>query len=107
MEKMDDAAFATLADQVFKRVLAAVDSLEPEIAEADRAGDVVTVLLRGKRKCILNTQRPTHQLWLACGTQAWHFGHKDGMWQDDKGRGELFAILGEVVKAEAGVALAF
>jgi CyaY protein len=104
---MDDAAFAKLADDVFKRVLAAVDSQEPEIAEADRAGDVVTVLLRGKRKCIMNTQRPTHQLWLACGTQAWHFGFKDDTWQDDKGRGELFAILRDVVKTETGVALTF
>jgi CyaY protein len=104
---MDDATFAKLADEVFKRVLAAVDVQEPEVAEADRAGDVVTMLLKGKRKCILNTQRPTHQLWLACGTQAWHFDHKDGAWLDDKGRGELFSVLSAVVKTEAGLGLSF
>lgn len=102
---MDETTFSQLADEVFKRVLAAVDAQDPEDAEADRSGDVVTVLLRGKKKCVLNTQRPTRQLWLACGTQAWHFDYKDGGWSDDKGRGELFVVLRDVVKREAGLSL--
>jgi CyaY protein len=104
---MDEPTFAVLADAVFKRVLNAVDQIDAEDAEADRAGDVLTILLRSKKKCILNTQRPTRQLWLACGTKAWHFDFANDRWTADKAPGdELYATLRGIVKEETSRDLA-
>jgi CyaY protein len=110
---IDEAVFAKLADAAFRRVLSAIDGVDAEDAEVDRAGDVVTIVLRGKKKCILNTQRPTRQLWLAYGTHAWHFNYVEsaqpdaGAWQDDKGRGELFATLSVILKEETKLDVSF
>ena len=62
------------------------------------AGDVITLTFASGKKAVLNTQRPTRQLWLAANARAWHFGWDDASktWRDDKGEGvELFAYLGQ------------
>jgi CyaY protein len=102
---MEENEFSKLADAVFKRLITAIDAHDAEDIEVDRAGDVLTIVLRGAKKCILNTQKPTRQLWLACGTTAWHFDYRAGVWQDDKGRGALDAILAEIIQKESGLAI--
>lgn len=106
---MDERRYLDLADAALKRVLAAFDDVDLDDADVDGAGDVVTITLRGGRKVVLNTQRPTRQLWLAGAGRAWHFSYDESRarWLDDKGLGdELFTTLARLC-AEAGVSARF
>lgn len=107
--RMDERRYLDLADVALKRVIAAFDDVDLDQADVDSAGDVVTITLRGSKKVVLNTQRPTRQLWLAGGGRAWHFSYDEGgqRWLDDKGHGdELYGTLGRLC-SEAGVPARF
>ncbi|MCG8557687.1 MAG: iron donor protein CyaY [Proteobacteria bacterium] len=104
---MDEQAYLHLADATFGRLMDALSDVDPEVVDCERAGDVVTLTFADGRRSVLNTQRPTRQLWLAGGESAWHFSYQSttGRWIDDKGRGELFAILGRLVRDASGLEL--
>ena len=106
---MDEQAYLRLADEAFGRVERACDEFDTTEVDCERAGDVVTLAFANGRRCIMNTQRPTKQLWLACGSSAWHFDYaENGTWLDDKARGEeFFQTIADIVKREAGVELSF
>lgn len=107
---MDEATYANLADGTFTKIVRALDALDAEDVDCDRAGDVLTLTFKSGKRCIVNTQRPTRQVWLAFGTQAWHFSY-DGdksAWLDDKGRpGDLLSTLAGIVKGESGQSPSF
>jgi CyaY protein len=107
---VDEKTFQRLADEAFRAIGDAFDDVDAEFVDCEVAGDVVTLTFSGGKKCIVNTQRPTRQIWLAAAARAWHFSWDDAArhWVDDKGRGdELFATIGRVVKEGAGVDVAF
>lgn len=106
---MDEHAYLRLADAAFSRVERACDAFDTTEVDCERAGDVLTLAFPNGRRCIINTQRPTKQIWLACGSSAWHFDHTAaGTWLDDKGRGEeFFQTIVAIAKREAGVDLSF
>jgi CyaY protein len=57
---------------------------------------------------VVNTQRPTRQLWLAANARAWHFSYDPTgkRWVDDKGGTvELFQQIRTVTKDLAGLDL--
>ena len=61
-------------------------------------------------KCIVNTQRPTRQIWLAARARAWHFAYDEQrqQWLDDKGTGaELFSTVAHVLKEGSNVDVRF
>ena len=64
-------------------------------------GDVLTIAFKNGVKAVLNTQRPTRQLWLAARANAWHFDYDAATdrWVDDKGKGHelLETLLGRRV----------
>ena len=73
-----------------------------------KAGDVVTLTFANGKKCVVNTQRPTRQIWLAANARAWHFSYEEasGKWLDDKGQNvELLAQVAAIVKEHANVDL--
>ena len=106
---MDEKRFQHMADEVYRAVERAFEDVDPDVVDCEVAGDVLTLGFPGGRRCVLNTQRPTRQLWLAANARAWHFSFDEGAkaWMDDKGRGELFATLSSAVKEAAGVEVAF
>jgi CyaY protein len=107
---MDEGTFQRLADQAFRRIGAAFDDVDPEAVDCEVAGDVVTLTVRGGKKYIVNTQRPTRQIWFAANARAWHFSWDDQSrrWLDDKGRGdELFATIAKAVKDAVGLDVTF
>jgi CyaY protein len=107
---MDEPTYLRLADEVFRTVGDAFEDVDPDAVDCEVAGDVVTFTIRGGKKYILNTQRPTRQMWLAAGSRAWHFSWEERTrrWMDDKGTGEdLYAILARVVMEGAGVDVTF
>ena len=104
-----EAAYNQLIAAAFKRIVAAVDDVDPDLLEADATGDMVTLTASSGEKCIVNTQRAVSQIWVAGKSQGIHFSYdeKQGRWMDDKGKGlELFAFVAAVVKEIAGVELA-
>jgi CyaY protein len=107
---MDESTYQKLADEAFRTIGNAFDNVDPEIVDCEAAGDVVTLTLRGGGKCIVNTQRPTRQIWLAATARAWHFSWDETRmrWVDDKGRGdELYATIARVVKQTTGADVTF
>ena len=101
---MDESSYERLAAETWKRVLDAFQDVDPEEADIDAAGDVIRIELRGGGRIVLNTQRPVRQIWLAGGQSAWHFSYDEAgsRWLDDKGRGELFEILGRLTRSASG-----
>jgi CyaY protein len=101
---MDEAQFLNLADKTFKRVMDAFDAIDPDVAEAYMAADVLTIAFANGIRCVLNTQRPVRQLWCAARASAWHFDYDEasGQWRSDKNReDELFAVLAGIARREA------
>jgi CyaY protein len=103
---MDEHEFERRAADAWKHLLDLFENVEPEDADVEASGDVVRIDLRGGQRIVLNTQRPTRQLWLAGGQRAWHFSYEAATqrWLDDKGhRDELFTVITQLVKDGAGV----
>ena len=107
---LDEPTYLRLADEAFARIETGFEDVDPDVVDCERAGDVLTLTFANGKRCVVNTQRPVRQMWLAANARAWHFGWDEGSrrWLDDKGTGdELFAVLARVVRDQApGVTLA-
>ena len=102
---LDESRYNQLVSAAFKRILDAVDQLDPDLLDADSTGDMVTLTSASGEKCVVNTQRAVRQLWVAGKSQGIHFNYDDasGQWRDDKGKGlELFAWVAEIVRDISG-----
>lgn len=107
---LDEQHYLRLAYEVFEKLANGFEDIDVEQADLDVAGDVVTIAFPSGKKCIVNTQRPVRQLWLAGGQRAWHFSYDDAskQWLDDKGSGdELFATVARIVHDASGVTPVF
>jgi CyaY protein len=105
---MDESAYQHLADKAFRRIEDAFKDADADQVDCERSGDVITLTFKGNKRCVINTQRPTRQIWLAANARAWHFSYDAAhdAWVDDKRPDvELFATLTEVVREGAGVDL--
>lgn len=105
---VDEQKYLHLADEAFKAIERAFEEVDPDLAEATLAGDVLTIGFKDGSKCIVNTQRPTRQIWLAALSRGWHFGYDEatGRWMDDRGAGvELYRCVADVTKKTVGVEL--
>jgi len=107
---MDEPTYQKLADAAFRAIGDAFEDVDPDLVDFEQAGDVVTLTLPGRKRCIVNTQRPTRQIWLAANAQAWHFSWDESKkaWMDDKGRADdLFATIARIVKDATGADVRF
>lgn len=99
------------AKQAFSRIEKACDQIDVEVCDCERTtSDVITMLFLNGVKCVVNTQRPTQQIWVASNAQAWHFGWDEtaAKWIDPRRENaELFETLTRIVVTNAGVELAF
>jgi CyaY protein len=103
---MDESKYLQLADKTFRKIADAFDDVDPDEIDVYTAGDVLTFAFKNGVKAVLNTQRPTRQVWLAARANAWHFDYDaaNDRWIDDKGRGdELLATLQRIVKENSGL----
>jgi CyaY protein len=110
---MDESRYQKLADVALRAIEDLLKDVDAEEVDLDRAGDVLTLTFATGKKAVINTQRPTRQIWLAANARAWHFDYHEpagttaGRWLDDKGQGlELVAQIAAVVKEAAGIDLA-
>lgn len=105
---MEESQYHQLVDAAFRKIMDAFDEVDPDEAELDSVGDVLTVTYADGTKNVINTQRPTRQIWLAGRANAWHFSYDDASatWLDDKGSGdELFAMIIKLAKDTCNVDL--
>jgi CyaY protein len=105
---MDESRYQHLADAALTKLESMLEDVDADDVDVERAGDVLTLTFRDKRKCVVNTQRPTRQIWLAANARAWHFSYDEASsrWLDDKGQGvELFEHVAGIVKENAGIDL--
>jgi CyaY protein len=104
---MDETRYNQLVAEAFKRLLRALDQVDPDLLDADGTSDMVTVTSASGQKVIVNTQRAARQIWVAGKGQGIHFSYEaDGRWMDDKAKGiELFAFVADAVEAVSGVRL--
>ena len=103
---MDESQYQKLADSALGTIERMFEDVDAEVVDVERAGDVITLTFANRMKCVINTQRPTRQIWLAANARAWHFSFDDAssQWLDDKGQGvELVAQIAAIVKEQAGV----
>lgn len=110
---MDESRYQKLADVALAAIEDLLKDVDAEVVDIERAGDVLTLTFATKKKAVVNTQRPTRQIWLAANARAWHFDYQEpegttpGRWLDDKGQGvELVAQVAAIVKETAGIDLA-
>ena len=105
---MSEADFRRLADETLDLIDAAFETVDPDLAEADRAQSGLVITFRQAHELIVAPQAPLRQLWLAFHDRAWHFSRdgRDGRWVDDRGQGvDLLALLVELTSKHAGVSL--
>jgi CyaY protein len=112
MSDMDDSRYQKLADVALRAIEDLLKDVDAEVVDLERSGDVLTLTFADKKKAVVNTQRPTRQIWLAANARAWHFDYHEpagttpGRWLDDKGQGvELVAQIAAIVKELAGIDL--
>ncbi|HLV61428.1 MAG TPA: iron donor protein CyaY [Fredinandcohnia sp.] len=103
---MDETTYLRLADEAFRRIQDALEPLDPDRVDFEFSHDVLQIVFADGARCVINTQRPARQLWLAWDRQAWHFDWDETKraWLDDKGAGvELFSKVRAIVRDKIGV----
>ncbi len=100
---MDETSYQHLADDALKAIETMLADVDADDVDIERAGDVITLTFKDRSKAVINTQRPTRQMWLAASARAWHFDWDGEHWLGDKGTGtELFACIVGIVNERAG-----
>ena len=104
---MDESSYQHLADDALKAIETMLADVDADAVDLERAGDVITLTFKDRTKAVINTQRPTRQMWLAASARAWHFVWDGAHWLDEKGTGiELLGRVAEIVKERAGIDVA-
>jgi len=107
---MDETQYRRRVEAAFKRIGAAFDDVDPDVAEYEYAQGAVSVTFSDRSKLILSQQPAVRQIWIAAASRgrAFHlsFDASDGQWKDDKGEGvELYAFVRELTREKAAVEL--
>lgn len=103
-DDMDEPTFQALSGAAIERVRKALDGQDPDVVEAVLEAGVLKIAFPSGAPFVLNTQRPTREIWLAADRHAWHFRYDGAQWLDKKNKHELFSTLAELVKTRARLA---
>ncbi len=107
---LDEQRFKLLADVAFRAILDGFDAIDADDADVETAGNTLQITFRGGKRCVINTQSATSQIWLAGGQSGWHFSYDEASqrWLHDKGTGdELFAVLSRISQDVIGMKPSF
>jgi iron donor protein CyaY len=103
---MEEKQYRQLVDETFRRIDAAFESVDPDLAESTFSQGTLTIVFREAQELILSPQAAMLQIWAAFRDRAWHFDLQPGGdgWIDDRGQGiALFALVEDLARAAAGV----
>lgn len=107
---MEENSYRQSVDQIFRRIDAAFEKVDPDLAESDFSQGTLIITFQQAHKLILSPQGPLQQIWMAFRDRAWHFAYDaaSGRWLDDRGQGvELLGLIAELARDNAAVQLAF
>ena len=108
---MDERDYQARADAAFRRIEDAFRDVDPDAVDFERTqNDVLTLTFTGGKRCIINTQRPTQQIWVAANARAWHFSFDAGKsaWVASRDPdSELFATLERIIHETASTTVRF
>ena len=101
---IEEKLYRQLVDDVFHRIDAAFEEVDPDLAESTSSQGTLTILYQGKLRFILSPQAPVRQIWVAFKDRAWHFDRDAaGNWMDDRGRGiELYRLVEDITRETVG-----
>lgn len=99
---MEDHEFVKLADAAMDGLMDRLSELDPDEVDADLAQGVLKMEFGSGGVCVMNRQTAAHQIWLAEGATAWHFGWDGERWMDTKERGALESVLEEILSRRLG-----
>ncbi len=102
---MNESDFHRAVDGVLAAIERAAES--SEALDVDLEGGILTLECPDGSRVIVNRQTPNREIWVAARSGGFHFRFVDGAWRDTRSGEELFASLAAIVRAQAGVALAF
>lgn len=105
---MDERRYQELADDALRQLEGMFEDVDAEDVDLERSGDVLTLTFKGGKRAVINTQRPTRQIWLAANARAWHFSYEapSGLWLDDKEKTtELIDQVIAIVRDVSGLTL--
>lgn len=105
---LSEPEYRAKLQQVYDRVLHALDAVDPDVCEADLAQGALTIRLANGARWVLSGQPPVRQLWLAVASRgrAFHFDYdpKTQSWRDNKGEGlEVVSFLEQLLREDAGL----
>jgi CyaY protein len=101
---IEEKIYRQLVDEVFHRIDAAFEDVDPDLAESTSSQGTLTILYEQKLRFILSPQAPVRQIWAAFKDRAWHFDRDAaGNWMDDRGRGiELYRLVEDITREAVG-----
>jgi len=105
---VDASEYERRVEEAFNRIYDLFEDIDVEDADLETSAGVVRIDFRGGGTVVINTQRPTQQIWLAGGSRGWHFAYDAGgdRWLDDRGGAdELFAVIARLTRDAIGVSL--
>jgi iron donor protein CyaY len=110
---MEENDYRQRVDEIFRRIDAAFENVDPDLAESDYAQGTLVINFRQMHKLILSPQTPLRQIWMAFRNRAWHFALAETSgqpetWTDDRGQGvDLLGLIAELARESASVQVAF
>lgn len=104
---ISEQQFDQKADALIQRLEQGLLAFDPDELEANVAFDVLTIVVQGQHKIIINKQRPTQQIWMAAFRHAWHFDYdlSSDQWKTVKTGEELSGALEGVLSKQLGRAI--
>ena len=112
VEAMSESEFRKLAKDMYGRIEAPFEDVDPDQVECENAQGALTLILANGARWVLSQQPSVRQLWLAVASlgRAYHFDYDPARaaWLDDKGEGlELLQHLERLLSEETGLEIRF
>lgn len=101
---MDRKLFYSESAKALRHIDQVLGDLELDELDVDLAGDVLTLAFADGGKFVINAHSAAGQVWMAAGTNAWHFDLDEarGRWIASKTDDELMATVARVVGDKLG-----
>jgi CyaY protein len=100
-QPLSEAAYEALAGPELQRLLDAVDEIGEDV-DAELASDILSLEFADGTKYVINSHRAARQIWMAAGTNAWHFDPTGDRWVASKTDEELWSVLERVLSDKLG-----
>ena len=104
-----ETEFIAAADATLAKIGLALDAaLETGNADVDwNINDgILEIECADGSKIIVNRHVPNRELWVAARAGGFHFRAEDGHWRDTRSGDDLATVLGRLLRAQAGLAMA-